>query len=285
MTYRELYLQTKQRLSAAGLDSPTADTMALMSHFFGVDRTSLALRGNESPAPQEEAEFLRAVIERENRRPLQYILGEWEFMGLTLCVGEGVLVPREDTAVLVEAIAADLKNTYQPVGLDLCAGTGAVALGLCSLVPTATVTCLELSDKALPYLKKNISAHREFNIRALQSDILQPQAAKRFADKSLDFIASNPPYIKSEELPTLQAEVQKEPSMALDGGFDGLIFYRALAKLWLPLIKPGGIIAVETGEEQGRDVSEIFFAHGLDSIRVLQDWAGLDRCVIGRVPQ
>lgn len=283
MTYRELYLQTKHRLCSAGVDSFAEDSMALLEHFFGIDRTGLALHGDDCPNSQAEADFLRAAAERENRRPLQYILGTWDFMWLRLSVGEGVLVPREDTGILVEAVASELKNIPCPIGADLCAGTGAVALGVCSLLPGARITCIELSDNAIPYLQKNIAAHRQFDVRAAKGDILQPEATRLFAEKSLDFIASNPPYIKSQELAALQEEVQKEPCMALDGGSDGLIFYRAIARLWLPLIKPGGVLAVEIGEDQGNEVSGLFRAHDLEDVRVLKDWAGLDRCVIGKV--
>lgn len=283
MTYRELYLTSKNRLTAAGVDSPADDTMLLLQHVFGINRQQLSLHGENSPAEQDEIKFLRAVAQRENRYPLQYILGEWEFMGLTLSVGEGVLVPREDTGILVESLAARLKSAKSPTGLDLCAGTGAVALGICSMSANTRVTCLELSDEAFPYLQKNIAAHPQFNVFAEKGDVLNTETAKRFPLKSLDFIVSNPPYIKDDELPTLQAEVQKEPSMALSGGKDGLVFYRAITEIWLPLIKVGGFLAVEIGEDQGRAVSAMFTSVGLENVEVLRDWAGLDRCVIGQV--
>lgn len=283
MTYRELYIKAKQQLSLAGVDSPGEDALALSEHFFGLDRAALALRGDESPSMQAEAVFLHAAAERADRRPLQYILGEWEFMGMQLCVGEGVLVPREDTCVLIEALAERLKPGTKHIGADLCAGTGAVALGLCSLAPDTEITCVELSEQAFVYLEKNLAAHPQFNITAKAGDILKAETTNAFAKQSLDFVASNPPYIKSRELAELQAEVQKEPSLALDGGEDGLVFYRAITELWLPLIKPGGFLAVEISEDQGDDVSALFTAHGLRDVTVLRDWAALDRCVIGQV--
>lgn len=285
MTYRELYLKARRDLAAAGVDSPGPDSLALLERFFGLDRPGLALHGQESPTPDGEAAFLRAAAQRADRRPLQYILGEWNFLGLTLQVGEGVLIPREDTAVLVKALAESLKKRPAPVGLDLCAGTGAVGLALCSFLPETKVTCLELSEQALSYLEKNLKAYPQYHVRAIRGDILLPETAGQFAPASLDFIASNPPYIKAKELSGLQAEVQKEPAMALDGGPDGLDFYRAIATLWLPLLKPGGILAVEIGEEQGRAVSALFSAHGLECVEILPDWAGLDRCVIGTLPE
>ncbi len=282
MTYRELYLKAKSVFSARDIDSPGEDSLALVKAFFGLDRSALALRGQECPAPERERDFLKAVEERAARRPLQYILGEWEFMGLSLRVGEGVLVPREDTAVLAETLAERLQGVPEPVGVDLCAGSGAVALGLCTLLPHAKLTCLELSEQAFSYLEQNLAAYPQYKICAKVGDVLRKETAESFPPQSLDFIASNPPYIPSKELSILQPEVQREPAMALDGGEDGLVFYRALCALWLPRLKPGGILAVEIGEDQGKTVSALFASHGLTKIELRQDWAGLDRCVAGK---
>ena len=204
MTHRQLYLQAKQALAQAGVDSPGSDAMALLSHFFCLDRPGLALHGEETPSPEQTAAFLQAVEERAARRPLQYILGAWDFMGLTLAVGEGVLCPREDTAVLVQALAGLLQDAPAPQGLDLCAGTGAVGLGLCSLLPQAQVTALELSPLALCYLEENAAAYPQYQVTPHRGDVLSPDTASRFPRHSLDFLASNPPYIAGEELPTLQ---------------------------------------------------------------------------------
>lgn len=282
MTYRQLYLAARKQLSQAGVDSPGVDAGLLAEKYFGLDRTGLALRWEEAPSPQQEAAFLLAVKERRERRPLQYILGEWEFLGLSLSVGEGVLCPREDTAVLVETLAQGLEGTPAPRGLDLCAGTGAVGLGLVSLVPGLSVQCVELSEKALPYLEENIRRHGRGRASALAGDMLSPELARGFAPGSLDFLASNPPYIETGELASLQPEVRREPSLALDGGADGLVFYRAIASLWLPLVKPGGLAAVEIGESQGQAVSQIFQQAGLTDVETVKDWAGLDRVVWGR---
>ena len=281
MTHRELYLKAKSVFSARDIDSPGEDSLALVKAFFGLDRSALALRGQECPAPERERDFLKAVEERAARRPLQYILGEWEFMGLSLRVGEGVLVPREDTAVLAETLAERLQGVPEPVGVDLCAGSGAVALGLCTLLPHAKLTCLELSEQAFSYLEQNLAAYPQYKICAKVGDVLRKETAESFPPQSLDFIASNPPYIPSKELSILQPEVQREPAMALDGGEDGLVFYRALCALWLPRLKPGGVLAVEIGEDQGKAVSALFASHGLTKIELRQDWAGLDRCVAG----
>ncbi len=284
MTFRELYLHAKRQLTAAGVDSPGFDAAALTERFFGLDRTGLALHGTDSPSPSLEAAFQKAVAERSARRPLQYILGSWEFMGLSLKVGEGVLAPREDTAVLVEATAAALKGRSAPKGLDLCAGTGAVALGLCSLLPNARVRCVEHDEIAFSYLQENIAAYPQYRIEGEQADILLPETAAEFSPKSLDFIAANPPYVRTADIASLQPEVQKEPAAALDGGLDGLLFYRAIAEFWTPLLKPGGVLAVETGEDQGPAVKDIFSAQGLTDLKILRDWSALDRVVTAKTP-
>ena len=223
MTCRQLYLEARRRLSQAGIDSPGVDAALLSQRFLGLDRPGLALHGEEEPAPEQAAAFLQAVEERAARRPLQYILGEWEFLGLPLAVGEGVLCPREDTAVLVESLAQGLQGRPAPRGLDLCAGTGAVALGLLTFLPGAVVQCVELSDKAFPYLEENLRRHGRGQVTARKGDVLSPALAGEFAPGSLDFVASNPPYIETGELATLQPEVRREPALALDGGGDGLV--------------------------------------------------------------
>lgn len=277
MTGRELYIEAKRRLAGAGVDSPGFDAAALCEHFLGLDRPGLAVHGDEAVPAVKEREFLAAVEQRAARRPLQYILGSWPFMGLTLRVGEGVLVPREDTAVLVEALARMLGMGAR--GLDLCAGSGAVGLGLCSLVEGIEACCVEVDEGAAKFLRENIAGYPRYNCRAVMADVLQGPEG-RF-EGGLDFIASNPPYIASCELPTLQPEVQKEPSLALDGGGDGLVFYRAILDKWAPLLRPGGALGVEIGEAQAREVSGMLYRAGFVDIAVHRDLGGLDRAVTG----
>ncbi len=280
MICRELYLSAKARLAEAGVDSPGFDATQLAARFLGLDRPALALRGEEEAPALAERAFLQAVEERVARRPLQYILGEWPFLSLTLRLGEGVLIPREDTAVLVEALARRLGGISRPRGLDLCAGTGAVGLGLCSLVPDARVACVELDFRAMEYLQANAARYPQYAVSPVRGDVLSGPKDLELAGE-LDFIASNPPYIAEDELPALQPEVLREPILALDGGPDGLVFYRAILEKWLPLLRRGGVLAVEIGDTQGPAVKELFRSAGLGEVQVLQDWAGLDRVVMG----
>ena len=276
MTARELYSQAKARLAEAGVDSPGFDAARLAERFLGLDRPGLAMHGGEAPDEGKRREFLEAVSQRAARRPLQYILGEWPFMSLTLQVGEGVLIPREDTAALVEAVAGRIGAGSR--GLDLCAGSGAVGLGICSVVPGARVMCLELDDTAMRYLRENIGRYPEYSCTAAKGDVLLGPEAGAFSE-GVDFIASNPPYIATDELSGLQPEVQKEPPLALDGGRDGLIFYRAILEKWSPLLRPGGALGVEIGDTQAREAMELFSRAGFTSIAVHKDLAGLDRAV------
>lgn len=282
MTYRELYLWARQTLASATEDDGH-EAALLVEHFFGLSRTGLALHGQEQPTDAQREAFCRAVQQRADRRPLQYILGEWKFMGLTLAVGEGVLCPREDTAVLVETAASAAKALHlqKLTALDLCAGSGAAGLGVCKLCAGAELTCVELSPEALPYLEKNIAAHPQYAVRAVQGDVLSSEFAAQFVDGGYQLIVSNPPYIATEEIASLEPEVQREPKLALDGGEDGLLFYRAICRLWLPKLCPGGVLAVEIGEEQGESVRRLFAESGLQNVTVTKDWANLDRCVSG----
>lgn len=279
MTLRSLYNEARRRLTAAGIDSPAFDAACLIELVFGVNRGDLLVHGQEEADAAGEEQFEALLRRREVREPLQYLLGAWEFMDMSLKTGPGVLCPREETELLCQTVAGYLKDTPCR-GLDLCAGTGAVALGIARLCLKTEIQAVELSEQAAGYLRQNVETFGERRVQIIMGDVLSPEFAARFADGSLDFIASNPPYIASGELPGLQEEVQKEPSLALDGGEDGLVFYRAIAKLWAPKLRPGGVLAVEIGEEQAEAVSALFAEAGI-SCRTEQDFNGLDRVIHG----
>ena len=278
MSIRSLYYGARRALAAVS-DDPALEAVCLTQHFFGMDRAAVLTHGDRVPDAQAEAEFVAAVDRRTGGEPLQYILGEWDFMALTLRCGPGVLIPRDDTAVLVEAAVERLAGVSAPRGLDLCAGTGAVALML-ALETGAEVTAVEKFDTALGYLRENLARYPQLSVEAVQGDVLAPAFAASVPG-GLNFIVSNPPYIETGELPGLQREVQREPQTALDGGADGLVFYRAICALWTEKLRQGGVLAVEIGETQGRAVSDLFEAAGLSDIRIHKDTAGLDRAVSG----
>ena len=195
-------------------------------------------------------------------------------------MGEGVLIPRPDTELLCEAAAARLPlvpGGDAPRVLALCAGSGCVGLGLCSLYPAAAVTAVELSDEAFVYLKENTARYPAYRVWPIQADVLAD--GERFGGV-YQAVLANPPYIPAAELPSLMREVRREPRMALDGG-DGLVFYRVIARVWAAKLCPGGFCAVEVGAGQAAAVSALFEEVGLTGLEILEDLGGIQRVVVG----
>lgn len=252
-------------------ESARFDVLCLAEHAFGLDRTQLRLRAEQSV---DTAAFFGLIERRRLGEPLQYILGEWEFYGLRFAVGPGVLIPRPETEMLVE-IALDFLRGHGPCEVyDLCAGSGCVGLSVAQHCPQAQVKLLELSEDALYYLRQN-AAHIP-NAEVMQADVLHAPCTLQ----DVPLILSNPPYVCTEEIDTLSREVRQEPQMALDGGGDGLQFYRALAAQWLPRLAPGGLMACECGEGQAQKIAALFAPHGATKIR--KDFNEIERVVCVR---
>lgn len=216
---------------------------------------------------------------RKNGEPLQYIVGKWDFYGLTFEVGEGVLIPRPETENLVEYVLNEIKNVKNPIVFDLCSGSGCIGITVAKLRPDSKVYLFEKEDKAYSYLNKNLDAFKLPNAVPVKCDILDCD----LQDLPIaDVIVSNPPYIKSNEIPNLQAEVKKEPLSALDGGNDGLIFYRCIASRWASKVKKGGLIACECGDGQSEEILPLFEG-GLTEKKVIFDFNNIDRIVAFRI--
>ena len=265
------------RLTEAGCEDAAFDARCLLEDLSGLPRGRAA---GDTPLSKTQMAALTAGLEQRCAgRPLQYILGQWEFLTLTLKVGEGVLIPRPDTELLCEAAAQRLRGKTAPKVLDLCAGTGCVGLGVASLVAGAQVTEVELSDKALSYLKENVAAYPAYDVTVRQADVL---ADYDEFEGGYDAILSNPPYIPTADLAGLQREVQQEPRMALDGADDGLLFYRTIAEHWCEKLTPDGFCAVEVGIGQAQDVAALFAAQGLENTEILTDLGGVQRVVLAR---
>ena len=284
MTAGELYRRVIRRLEQAGKEDAAFDAACLLEDIGGVPKGRF-MWGGEAPLPPDRVRAVLAAAERRAAgQPLQYLLGEWDFLGLRLKVGEGVLIPRPDTEVLCETAARLLTAAFPEEKtmsvLDLCAGTGCVGLGVASLCPGACPTCVELSGEAFGYLTANLARYPELRGRAVQADI-------RFApvpSAQVHALLSNPPYIPTGELAGLMPEVRREPAMALDGSADGLAFYRVIAKRWLSCLRPGGICAVEVGAGQADAVEALFSQAGLIGILRVRDAAGIERVVAGYRP-
>ena len=277
VTRRSWLTDATAALAAADCEDAAFDARCLLEDLGGLPRGQAA---DDTPLTAEQSTLLdNALAQRVAGRPLQYILGEWEFLTLTLKVGEGVLIPRPDTELLCEAAAERLKGISHPRVLDLCAGSGCVGLGVASLTPNATVTAVELSDAALGYLRQNTARYPAFDVTVKQADVLTDYTA---FDDGYDAILSNPPYIPTADLATLQREVQHEPRMALDGTADGLAFYRVIAEHWCGKLAENGFCAVEVGIGQAADVAALFAAAGLANTEILRDLGGVERVVIAR---
>lgn len=228
-----------------------------------------------SEVSPEQVELAEQKLEqRLKNEPLQYILGEWEFYGLPFKVGRGVLIPRQDTETLVETALPLVKVGYKKV-LDLCAGSGCIGITLAKL-GGAEVTLVEKSDEALQYLKQNVELN-QIGATVMQHDVLTDPF-----DSKVDMIVSNPPYIRTSVVETLSEDVKKEPKMALDGGRDGLVFYRHIAKHWKSTLKNGGYLIFEIGYDQESEVTEIMQNSGYKDVTCIKDLCQNPRVIMGR---
>ena len=282
MTVGEAYRKTKDILTEAGFEAPAFEALCLTEKVFGFNRLALITKGEETVESEEKLAVLAELTEKRlNHEPLQYLLGKWSFMGIDLLVGEGVLVPRDDTEVVTSLCIDYLSCKESPNVIDLCAGSGAISLAL-EKYANCKVTAVELSDKAFSYLTQNIKLNNSA-VNALNGDIFE--CHKDIADNSLDLIVSNPPYIKTADIASLQKEVQHEPAMALDGGESGLDFYRRIVPLWKSKLKADGALAFELGEGQYDEVSRILADNGFGGITESIDFGGIQRAIIGTLLQ
>ncbi len=261
-----------------------------------------------------DEDVLKEALERRiGGTPLQYIIGEWDFYNCNFRVGEGVLIPRPETEMLVDDTLEYLRARYQDASddatsmiykviygqrvrgeyvldetskamiLDLCAGSGCIGISIAKNFPSCKVMAVEKSPEAFEYLKQNIALNQVKNVVPLNDDVLLGcNNLVELTKGKFDVIVSNPPYIRTDELETLQEEVQEEPRMALDGGPDGLVFYRAILERFLPLLRPGGLLLMECGEDQADDILKLLGeTPGVDFEKVYKekDFSGLDRAV------
>lgn len=278
----EVYRHAIDRLNEAEIENAAYDAKILFETVFGVKYANIIV----SPDMEYDEKLIEILDKMLDRRiagePLQYIIGEWEFMGFTFKVGEGVLIPRPETEMLVEYTEKKLDGVYRPVVYDLCSGSGCIGLSVKKLLHSVRIFMVEKSDEALKYLNENrevLELTRDTAV--IKGDIMLGYDGFSSLPKP-DVILSNPPYIRSDELDTLQTEVKREPRVALDGGEDGLDFYRCLAEKWLPHINAGGYIAVECGEAQADDITAMFMPY-CEQVEVLNDFANIRRIVIGTV--
>jgi len=275
MTAKELFTSGLQALKAAGVDDARFECDCLFEAATGISKSRRLADPPQSVPDCGKVRFQSLLERRTSGEPLQYILGKWQFFGRDFFVGEGVLIPRPETEQLVETANKIIReNCYRTV-LDLCAGSGCIGLSVALQNPDTKVYLIEKYDAALYYLKKNVTALGAHNAEIVQADILIDMPENGFC---ADLLLSNPPYIPTAEIPVLQAEVQKEPHTALDGGVDGLLFYRAILNRWLPCVRPNGTLLFECGDGQGAAIASIFHKKTAAQ-RVLYDFNDIDRYV------
>ncbi len=217
---------------------------------------------------------------RAKHEPLQYLLGKWEFYGLTVFVGQGVLIPRADTETLVDAVLTRIPDRAGQRIADLCTGSGCIALALAAHMPQTAFTGADISEQALAYARKNKAYHKMQNAEFVCADVLSTAFAAQHHD--LAAIVCNPPYLTAEDMQHLQAEVQFEPETALYGEADGLHFYREITRLWRAALCKGGLLAFEIGCTQGASAAAILAENGFTGIETIRDLNGNDRVVLGR---
>lgn len=278
MTYRECYEQGCRTLQAAGIEEAALDARLLLEAVCGTDRNDLLVHGEQPVSPEAEEKYLNWIRQRAEHIPLQQLTGEQDFMGLTFSVNEHVLIPRQDTEILVEEVLKELHDGMRV--LDMCTGSGCILLSLLHYSNDCEGLGVDLSAEALEVAGRNVlkvlTPEKAEHAHFLQSDLFEKVEGK------FEIIVSNPPYIASAEVEKLMPEVRDhEPRMALDGTEDGLYFYRRIIEEAGKHLVSRGMLFFEIGYDQGQAVSELMRTEGYCEVQVVQDYAGLDRVVLG----
>jgi len=274
MIIQKALQSASQVLRGAGVPDPDIDASFLLANATGMSRMNLGLCGMQELTQEQEQRFSSLLFSRAARTPLQYLLGEQCFLGLSIKVDERVLIPRPETETLCETAIRFIRTLSSPAVLDLCTGSGAIAIALKHECPLARVTAVDISKDAICLAKSNADKN-DMAIRLLSGDLFEPVLGERF-----DCIVSNPPYIASGECCLVQAEVRQEPLIALDGGTDGMDFYRRIAAEASSYLLPEGLLCLEIDESQSESVMCILAATKCyQQVSVHPDLSGAPRVV------
>ncbi len=270
-----------------GTDLPGLDRDLILSYLLGKDRVYLISHGDEKTDETTVQRYIELLEERRMGRPVAYITGEKEFMGLRFYVDENVLIPRPDTEILTEEVLRILKDEYtevkNPKVLDMCSGSGAIGISLAVLNKNTCVTLSDISPEALAVSEKNASGNGvSGKITFSQGDLFGSlEKGSKF-----DIIVSNPPYIRREDIGNLQKDVRDyEPIGALDGGSDGLDFYRRITSDSVSFLNPHGHLAFEVGHDQAEEVKSMMEEKGFTDTKIIKDLSGIKRAVSGRLKE
>lgn len=272
MTLKTLLEQGAKQLRDGQIADADIDAMYLLEHVFSIKRMDFLMNPKREVSEEEKERYLQVISRRASHVPLQHIIGSQEFMGFDFIVNEHVLIPRQDTEVLVEEVAK-IANGKQV--LDVCTGSGCIILSLCKMCQLTKAVGLDLSTEALQVAREN-GKRLECDVTFFESDLFDKVTGK------YDIIVSNPPYIETKVIEGLMEEVREhEPYMALDGGADGLDFYRSIVEKSVEYLNDGGYLCFEIGYNQGEAVVSLMEKKGFTNCRIVKDLAGLDRVVMG----
>ncbi len=253
MTIRQALDKSVALMKSSQIESPKMKSRLLMQYVLKCTRQHLIVYDNKQISKEQEKTFFEYVAKMKRGTPLQHITHTQEFMKLSFFVNEDVLIPRHDTECLVEEVIAISKKLNALTFLDLCTGSGAIAVSLAKYIPNSKVTAIDISSKALKIAKRNAKSNEvEKQITFLQSDLFEKLSNERF-----DVIVSNPPYVKRDVMKKLDKTVKEEPSIALDGGYDGLDFYRRIIPDAYQFLRSKGYLCMEIGYDQKEDVMDL----------------------------
>lgn len=275
MEYAAIYRMGTERLQQAGIEEALLDARLLLEAVCGTDHNTLLAHGDRSVTEQQRECYVNYIEQRSRHVPLQHITGYQEFMGLRFQVSPAVLIPRQDTETLVEEVMRFLHDGMRI--LDLCTGSGCILLSLLRYSNDCVGVGSDLSENALMVAKENAS------LLGLEAEFVCSDLFEKIEGK-YEIIVSNPPYIRSGDIPSLMEEVRDhDPMMALDGGDDGLSFYRRIIAQAGSYLHFGGMLFLEIGADQAQEVAEYMSEAGYRDVTVCKDLAGLDRVVYGRL--
>lgn len=275
MNAREMIRKAAASLREAGVPDPEYDSALLLSSLMGIPPLELRMGTEIHPDPQQEEAYGRLIQRRRSREPLQYILGTVYFRGMEFQVSPEVLIPRPETELLAEWAAEEMQGRPSPEILDVCCGSGCLGLSMKRALPGGKVTLSDLSPGAVRIARLNRD-RQGLEAEILQGDLLEPVAGRRF-----DLILCNPPYIPSRDCEELQPEVMREPRLALDGGADGMDFFRRLSGKCPAYLKPGGLLMMEVGIGEAREAARMLREHGAVRAEIRKDDSQIERMVLG----
>ena len=262
VTVREIYANSRAILKAKGIDNYRFEAACIIESLFNT-RINVLINSEIIVGENQVKRIQEMLNKRVEGYPLQYILGEWEFYSLPFKVGEGVLIPRPDTETLVDYVLEFAKDITKPKIVDLCSGSGCIAIAIDKNIPNAQVHAIEVSKEAVSYLQQNIELNSS-DVQLVIGDVLDTAVVEGFSE--LDIIVSNPPYLTDSDFEGLQKEIEFEPKIALYGGDRGVAFYEGITEKWRVALKKGGLLAFEIGLGQEESVTEILRKNGFKDI-------------------